>query len=746
MKEFSLIGASPARLDALEKVTGKAMFTEDYRTPGILHLKIIGSSCAHAKIVGINTSKAESLFGVRGLVRPEDVPNKRTGELLSDRYVLPRDGIVRFVGEPILLVAADTADIAEAAAELVKIDYEELPAVFDIEDAMKTNPPAVVHPDRPSYKYRPAPRYPEMIDPKRPNICNMATLCSGDVDRGFRESDLVIENDYFCSPVAHCPLEPHIFDGWIESDGTLTLRLSAQGSHPTIDMLSNLYDIPRSRVRVITPYCGGGFGSKSTNQWLQRLIAAAVIKLRRPVRLQFTREEEFVLGFRRTAVKVHLKDGVKKDGSLVAREARVVMEAGAYAGGFIPGIPRVGSYTFGITYRIPNVKVDSCVVYTNNPPTTTMRGAGAPQPIWAIEQQMDIIAKELGMDPVELRRKNILNEGEKNTLGDTVESIGARKCLDRVTDWIEWDKKSEVEGIWVKGKGISVGGSMCGRGYTATAIVKVHPDGIIEVRYGSGEMGQGSSTLMAQIAAEEFKVSMSEVKLVRGDTSITPWDFVAQSSHITMTTGNAVLLACADAKRQIFELASIKMGVSPDCLDIRDRVVYRTDFQEKSIPITSLFSPQGIAAGIGEVLGRGEFTSRASPVDPETGRGEEQAYWSYGAYGAEAGVNLETGEVRVFRVVGAFDMGQPINVKMCEQQIDGGIGMGVGTTIYEELIFDEGVVRNPNFVTYKIPTLAEIPTGKNVASFTIKAPHKEGPYGAKGFAEIVLGGICTCNR
>lgn len=744
MKEFTVIGSSPPRVDALEKVTGKAKFTADYKTQGMLHLKVIGSSCAHARIVQIDTSKAEGLLGVRGFLRPEDVPPKRTGELIHDRYVLPCDGVVRFIGEPILLLAADSADVAEDAADLVEIRYEELPAVFDVDEAMNQHPPVILHPDLRSYYYRPAPRYPQMLDLEKPNVCNMATLCTGDVEKGFEESDLIIENDYSCFPVAHCPLEPHITEGWMESDGTLTLSLSSQGSHPIIDALSDLYDISPSKVRVLTPYCGGGFGSKATNQWLQRLVSAAILKFRRPVRLRFTREEEFIIGFRRTSAKVHIKDGVKRDGTLVAREARVVMEAGAYAGAFVPGIPRIAAYTFGVTYRIPNIKVNGYVVYTNNPPATIMRGAGAPQPIWAIEQQMDMIAEKLNIDPVALRKKNILCEGEENAIGEVVESIGAKECLEKVADWIQFDRKPELEGDWVRGKGMSVAGSICGRGYTATSVVKVHSDGVIEVRYGSGEMGQGASTVMAQIAAEELGVPMSQIKVVRGDTATTPWDFVAQSSHITMTTGNAVMLACRDAKRQIFELAAVKMGLSSKDLDtedleIRNGMIFRKDTPLESIPLTNLFTAQGVVKGIGEILGRSEYTSLALPVDPETGQGEKQAFWSYGAYAAEVGVNLRTGEVRVFKVAGAFDMGQPINVKMCEQQIDGGVGMGIGTAIYEELVFDRGVVRNPNFVTYKIPTFAEIPSGENMASFIVKAPHKDGPYGAKGFGEIVLG-------
>ncbi len=738
MSEFSIIGTSPPRVDALEKVTGKAMFTADYKMPGMLYLKAVTSPHAHARIVRIDISKAERLFGVRGFVMPDDVPDKRTGGLLADRYVLPRDGIVRYVGEPILLVAADTADIAGEAAGLVEIDYEELAAVFDIEEAIKQDPSVVIHPELPDYYYRPAPRYPQILDPERPNVCNIASLRTGDVERGFEEADLIVENDYYCPSIAHSPLEPHIGDGWLEEDGTLTIRVSSQGSHPTIDILSRLYDISPSKIRILLPYCGGGFGAKSTFQWFRRLVAAAELKLRRPVRLQFTRDEEFVNGGRRQLAKIHLKDGVKKDGTLVAREARVLLDIGGYASAFAPGLPRIMSFSLGVTYRIPNIKMDGYSVYTNSPVVCMMRGVGVPEMIWAVEQQMDIIAEKLGIDPLELRRKNILNEGEQNGLGEVVESIGARECLDKIAEWIKWDEKPEADGTWIKGKGISVAGSMCGRGYTATSIVKVHSDGTIEVRYGSGEMGQGASTVMAQIAAEEFKVPMSKVKLVRGDTDFTPWDFIAQSSHITITTGNAVLRACQDAKRQIFELAAAKMWLSPDDLDTRDGTVYRKDLPSESMPIGNLFTPYGVIKGTGEIVGRGEFTSSAPPIDIQTGRGEKIAYWSYGAYAAEVGVNLKTGEVKVFKIAGAFDMGQPINAKMCEQQIESGIGMGIGTTLYEELVTSSGVVLNPDFVNYKIPTCAEIPSGENTASFIVKAPHPEGPYGAKGFGEIVL--------
>jgi len=739
MSKFFIIGESPTRVDALEKVTGKAMYTADYWVPGILHLKAVRSPYPHAKILRIDTSKAEGLSGVRGVIKPEDAPDKRTGTLLQDRYLLPRDGIVRFVGEPIVLVVADTLETAEEATELVEIDYEELPTVFDVEQAMTKEPPAILHPDRFNYTYEYHPRYGELRVPDMPNLQNSAFIRMGDIDKGFKESDLIVENRYQAESVQQCPIETHVIAAWVEADGTLVVRASQQGYYHLRLHLSRLFDIPVSKVRVIGPYLGGGFGSK-LSRIPASIVALAALKFKRPVQLEYTREEDLMSGGRNPGIIIILRHGVKKDGTLLALEAKIIVDGGAYGCDLMGVIPRTALNGLGVIYRIPNVKADAYAIYTNHGPACTLRGVEAPHVSWAVEQQMDIIAEKLGIDPIRLRMKNILEEGEENPIGEITESIGVKECLDKVSKWIEWGKKSEAEAEagWVSGKGVGIGPCLVGLGYSATSKVKVCSDGTLAVYFGSSEMGQGAHTVVAQIAAEEFKVPMSKVKVIYGDTEVTPWDWDNQASRTTVSTGYAVIRACWDAKRQIFELAAPKMGLAPEDLDIADGTIYCKDFPTKSISIRDLFSPAGFVKGLGEILGRGEFTSTSPPMDPETGRFKRLAIWAFAAYGAEVAVNLETGKVKVLRLAGAIDVGQPINSKMCEQQIEGGMGMGVGFTLFEQLVYDHGRLLNPDLVNYKLPTTTDIPTGESYASLLVACPHKDGPYGAKGFGEAPL--------
>ncbi len=738
MKEFSIIGTSPPRVDALEKVTGRAMFTADDKAAGMLYLKAVRSPHPHARIISIDTSEAEKLPGVRGVVKPEDVPDKRTGVCLLDRYLLPRDNIVRFVGEPIVLVAADTVEIAEEAIELVRVEYEELPAVFDPEEAIKKDTPVIIHPERARYTYELMPRYPQILDPDVANLQNMAMLRTGDVEKGFKEADLIVENRYYCESVQPCPIEPHIIDAWIEPDGTVTIRSSRQGLFLLRSELARFFNIPISKVRVIAPYCGGGFGSK-VSRFPEHPIVVAAMKIGKPVRIEYSRADDLITGGRRPAVVIYLKHGVKRDGTLTALEARIIIDGGAYGAEQMAFIPRIPTSALTASYRIPNVKIDSYGIYTNLPPSTTMRGVESPESLWAAEQQMDIIAEKLGIDPVELRRRNILSEGEINAMGETIQSTGLRECLDKAVGWIKLAEKPKLEGNWVEGKGIAVGAEIIARGYTATSVIKVQPDGYIDAYYGAAEMGQGASTMVAQIAAEEFRVPLSRVRLHRGDTKFAPFDWGNYGSRTTTSTGNAVIRACQDAKKQIFQLAGAKMGLTPIDLDISNGKIYWKSLPSTYIMIGDLFSPLGFVKEIGEIVGRGECTLSAPPIlDIKTGHFEKFADYSYGAFAAKVAVNLETGEVRVLEAVNVLDMGQPINVKMCEQQIESGTGMGISTALYEALKFDKGRLLNADLVNYKIASIAEIPGMAAVASLMAPVPLEEGPYGAKGFAEMVM--------
>lgn len=736
MTDFTAVGTSIPRIDALEKVTGKARYCSDFKMPGMLYAKMVASPYAHAKILRIDASAAEKLPGVRAIALPQDAPKFRSGGYLQDAFVLPVDNIVRCINQPVAIVMADTPEIAEAAVDLVEVDYEEMPAVFDPEQALLSTPPTLVHPEMKdglvcmvgSFRY----------DPSIPNCFRHYKIRHGDINKGFADADLILENKYTVDRMAHCCLETHQADAWIENDGTYAIRMSTQTPQAVLYDIAAAFGVPVSRVRVITPYVGGGFGGKARDEGLIAPLAVlAAIKSGRPVRLANSRSEEFISGGQRADVVIYIKDGVKKDGTLVAREIKTIFNAGRHAGqGYL--ITQNMLYGAVGTYRIPNFKADSYGVYTDNPPAIAFRGFGSPEVTWAVEQQMDMMAEKLGIDPMEFRRQNILRDGDKDANGQTTVAIGARGCLDKVTEWIGWGEKPKSEGVWRRGKGVTLGNK-----YTfsipACATVKVHSDGKIEVRHGNSEIGQGLNTTMAQIAAEEFGIPVDRVKIVYGDTAICPFDHGSISSRSTFFTGNAVKLACQDAKRRVCELASIKLGVSADQLYCKEGKVFVTGKPETSLGLNALFTYRGVPLKGGEIIGSDSYRLPMVPEDPETGQSDRAVtYYSHFAQAVDVAVNVETGEVRVLRIATAADMGQPINPKMCQAQMEGGFQQGIGTALYERVALENGVVNNPNFAEYKMPTARDMPLNKDTAALMNPVPHPEGPFGAKGVGEGVL--------
>ena len=735
MEELKVVGKGVPRLDAVEKVTGRAKFGSDFKMGGMLYAKVLRSPYPHAKILGIDTSKAESLPGVRTVIAPKDVPPISIAPLLGDQYVLCRDHVVRCVGDPVAAVAADTIEIAEEALELIEVDYEELPAVLDAEEAFRTDPLVIIHPDLPKYRRGPVPIRP---DPERPNVCQTYKIRSGDVEKGFQEADLIVENRFTTARIQHCPLERHLADAWFEPDGSLTIRSSGQQAYEIKLALCELFHLPPSKVRMLSTYIGGAFGGKG---WMRTEAIAALLaqKSKRPVRLVYTREEMFVFGGNRVTYIIDIKDGVKRDGTLVAREMRVILAIGAYSEYGVLLVRRAAAGAVG-TYRIPNFKLDSYGVYTNLPLTGAFRGFGCPEVEWPIEQQMDTIAEKLEIDPVELRKKNILNEGDRDVSGMITRSIGVRECLDKVAEWIGWGEKPVEEGgVWRRGKGIAIGNKSVMAGSTSVVIVKIWQDGMIEARHSATQLGQGINTTLAQIAAEQFGVPVERARIVSGDTALCPFDFGTVASRSLVHNGNALIAACQDAKQHLFKIAAPKLGTSPEDLAISEGKIYAKGTPEKSINITDLFTPLGIPLEGGEILGRGVYTGPVIREDPETGQSGRSVFdYSHTANAVEVAVNVETGEIKVLRSGMACDMGKAINPKIVEGQIEGGIGMGIGATLYEEVILDKGTVVNASFMDYHIPTTLDTPSVENTKAMIVEAAEPEGPFGAKGVGELPL--------
>ena len=735
MGKVSTVGKGAFRVDAAEKVTGQAKYSADFSMPRMCYGKLLRSPYSHAKIVRIDASRAEKLPGVKAIVLGKDAP--LMGEYIMDRYVIARD-VVRYWGEPVAGVVAESEEIAEEALELIDVDYEELPAVLDVEEAFKVEPPVTIHPSLSRYQRKPL-SFPYQLTPdNRPNVFQCWKGKQGDVQRGFQEADLIVENKFTACRWQHAVLERYTVDAWLEANGQIVVREKRQGIHPARSTISSTYGVPLSKVRVIVPYVGGAFG-EAINQWPECVAVLLALKSGVPVRLSFSRDECFVNSLHSQGEVIYIKDGVKKDGTIIARQITTLLDAGAYSG-IATLLVRSGVRGAVGQYRIPNFEMESYGVYTNKPVTGALRGVTNAQLTWAVEQQMDIIAEKLGIDPIEIRKKNLLKEGERHPLGEIVHSIGAEECMNRVTEWLKQDKSPEVEGtLWRRGKGFAVGNMFTTADLPSFVTVKIYGDGMIEVRHGSDELGQGINTVLAQIAAEEFAIPVENVIIVRGDTAVTPYDSLTCSSRSTFFVGNALRRACQDAKRQLFELASPGLGVNTDDLEVKEGKVQVKGVPQKSISISDLFTPSGIVPEVGEILGKGEFNVKSLPEDPETGQTEKWvAFYSYGAHGVEIAVNVETGEVKVFRAAGCFDMGQPINPKMCEQQIEGGIGWGISLAILEQIIVgDNGEILNPSFTDYKVASVGDIPTRENIKSMIATAPHKEGPYGAKGMGELV---------
>ncbi|MBI4334694.1 MAG: xanthine dehydrogenase family protein molybdopterin-binding subunit [Chloroflexi bacterium] len=738
METLSVVGKSVPRIDGPEKVRGEARYCSDFGMPGMLHAKLLRSCYAHARIKRIDVSRAERLPGVRAIVTPDDVPDMRLGMHLRDHQVLPRDKIVRCIGQAVVAVAADTLIIAEDALEKIRVDYEELPAVFDPEEAMKKDPVTIIHPELPTFICG-DPHFKKRLEPEMPNVCYHVKMRSGDTEKAFAQADLVIENRYSTPRIHHCQMETHRTFAWIADDGTICIRTSSQSKGPAVRQLADLFGVSPGKVRIICPYVGGGFGGKvGSFTFLEPLAVLLAKKSGKPVSLVLTREEQFIDTPHRVGVITYVKDAVAKDGTLLGRQLKIILDCGITAS-MATLIVRACTYGTTSIYRIPNLKIDSYGVYTNLPRTDAYRGFGVPEVTWAIEQQMDMLADKLNIDPVEFRRKNLLEEGEMDASGQRVHSIGVSECLDKVTRWIGWGSRPVRDGSWVKAKGVAIGNKFTVAGWSSGAIVKVYSDGFIEVRHGTEEMGQGVNTVMAQIAAEEFGTSVDNVRVIHGDSAYCPYDFGAVSSRCTYHVGNAVRQACHEIKRQIFQMASKRLGVEPDHVRLKDKQILVTGWPDRTIPLSDLFNREGLPITGGELVATTSFTGTYVPEDPETGQSpRSKAYYAYGAHAVEIAVNVETGEIKVLRIAGAFDLGYPINPKMAEAQIEGGFGQGIGNSVFEEIVIEDGVVLNPNFGDYKIPKMTSVPSNTDSQPFLVSAPHQEGPFGAKGLGEAVL--------
>ncbi len=724
MESSGIIGASIPRIDALDKVTGRSLYGADLNLPKMLCGKILRSPLPHARILHVDTSRAERLPGVKAVATGKDL-RVRYGLVIRDQPPFAEDR-VRYIGDPVAGVAAINAEIAEEALGLIRVEYEELPPVFDPLKAMEPGAP-LVHEDLGTYFTVP------VFFPKAgTNIANHFKIRRGDVERGFRESDFVTRNTFTTPMAQHCPLEPHVSIAQFDPSGRVTIWSSTQHPYSVRRETARFLRLPINQVRVIVTCVGGGFGAKVLLK-LEPMCVALAMKVKdfRPVRIQLTREEEFYASVVRHPTVATIKAGVRKDGTLTALQTHIVFDTGAYADAG-PVVSRSAGMSVTGPYRVPNVWGDSYCVYTNNPVGGAFRGFGVPQLMWGMDSTMDILAEGIGMDPEELRLKNALEEGDVSATGQILHSVGIRECIRQAAQAIEWGKKPGK----FRGKGMGTLYKMTQTPSSSSAFVKMNEDGSAEVLASTVDMGQGSNTILAQIAAEELGVEVKNVRVVSPDTDVTPFDHGTASSRSTFHMGNAVKQAAADAKKQLLEVAADQLETRAEDLECRGGFIYPKGSPGKGTPISSI--RMGITYGKGQpIIGRGVFSvPDATPLDQETGQGANPSvFWLYGAQAVEVDVDPETGKVEVLRVSAAHDVGRVINPLNCEQQLEGAIVTGVGLALMEEMVMENGNAVNRNFRDYRIPTSLDAP---EVIPLFVEAAHRDGPYGAKGVGEPAL--------
>lgn len=715
MEEYSVVGKRLPLKDAPEKVTGRALFTGDMTLPGMLYARILRSPYAHARVLRVDTSRAERLPGVKAVLSRNNAPRIKVPMTLgmpSDKVAF--DDEVRYVGDEVAAVAAVSELIAGEALKLIKVDYEELPAVFDPEEATRPGAPPV-HEDKPD------------------NIGILRATESGNVETGFREADYIFEETFRTSSQRHASMETHCALASFDAAGKLTVWTPTQVPYQVQAILAGYLGIPMSRVRVVIPYCGGGFGGK-----LDMLVEHTAALLSRmagqPVKLVLGREDEFSATLCRQPFVINLKMGVRRDGTLTAIEAHATSNEGAYMyKGLI--IIAIAGNSMTRVYRCPNTKYEGRGVYTNTTPAGAFRGFSSPPAYFAVESMVDMIAEQLGMDPVEFRRKNFRTVGEPSRVGTPITSSGFDECLSRGAELIGWERRGRPgESGGTKKRGMGMSGIAHGSGKRpsesdySTAFVRINEDGTAHLFIGTADLGTGSNTTLAQIAAEELGLSLDDVGVTAGDTDATPFDEGAMASRTLHVAGGAVRAAAADARHQIFSRAAGKLGVQPEALEVKNKRIFIRDDYGKGLAISEL-AREARKAKEGAIT----FLGKASFEDPVSAQ-------TFGAHFAEVEVDTETGRVEVLKLVAVHDVGKAINPLVVEGQIEGGATQGIGYAMMEEPVTSNstGEMLNSSFSSYLIMTALDMP---EIESGFSEPVDPTGPFGAKGVGEPPLEGV-----
>lgn len=733
MEELGYVGKEIPKLDAVDKVTGRAIYVQDLKVPGMLYGKILRSKHPHARIVHIDTSKAKKLLGVRSVITADDTPEILFG-FLKDQPVLKK-GKVRSYRDEVAAVAAVNPEVAQEALDLIAVEYELLPGLFDPEVAMMGDAP-LVH------------------DEFKSNIVNLPwKLRAGDVESARENSAFAVKDRYKLTWVTHCCMGTEGIIADFDMRNNLTVYRNTQVPYlaqKDFNDALRAMGLKGSRSRILKTTIGGGFGSKLDTYAFEYIAILLAFETRKPVKILWSREEEFRYTSTRQPAIVDISQGCDKDGKLTFRDVSMILDNGAYTS-WGATTPSVMMMPISSLYKVQNIRYEAKCVYTNNTWAQAMRGYGNPQATFAIESNLDQLAEEAGIDPMDLRILNSNEPGEITPQRFRITTCGLKECMEEVGKRLSWkDRKKEGR---TEGRGVGMaslihvgGGARVYKSDGCGTIIKVDDFGTFNVFTGATDIGQGADTVIAQIVAETIGVKPEDVNIIANDTDICPWDVGVHASRTTYVAGKSALMAAQKVKEQILEIAAgfvnktkdregimqeTKLDEDPFNLSIKDRMVYSRKDPAKQIPISKILRGAHFNRGGTVVMAEYFFDPNTENLDREF-KGNQSETYSYGTHGVEVEVDRETGKVKILKYIAAHDVGRAINPLLLKGQIYGAAVMGVGYTLTEQLQLEKGKVLNPNFRDYKILSAKDaIP----VEPVIVETIDKDGPFGAKGIGE-----------
>jgi len=711
------IGDSVPLIRGEEIATGRLNYVTDLKAPGMLFGRILRSPIPHGKILNIDFKKALRVPGVKAVLTGRETPQQKFGPLLEDWEILATQK-VRFVGDEVVAVAASDPDAAEEALWSIHAEYEALPAVFDPREAMDPAAP--------------------LIHEKERNIAMVFEVERGDIKKGFETSDFIYENSFSSPQIYHAYLEPNGCLAEQDGQGRVTLTLPTQTPAITRVMYAKALGLPLDKLRLVIPPYGGAFGGKQVHN-LHLAACLLAMKTGKPVKMVIDREEDFISGNPKVNIYMDVKIGARKDGKLLAKEVRVIGGAGGRVV-FSPIIVSTAGYRIDSLYKFENLKTLGYTVYTNETPTAAFRGFGNPESVFAVESSIDMVARELGVDPLEMRIMNGVKSGDVTTHGWKITSCGLEECIRKAAERAQYRKKRENPKL-NRGIGMACcnhvsGNRLIFRDFDgSSALVKIGRDGDVTLIHGESDMGQGLDTVLAQIAAGELGIPMTRVRVAQVDTETSPFSLGCISSRGTFFGGNAVKKAAEHARSQLFEVASELLEADPLDLSLQEERIFVKGTPDKAVSFQKAVQELYNRRGGMPVIGMGFYKPNTEIPDFKTKYGNISPAYPFACHVAEVEVDRETGIVRVIRYVAAHDIGKAINPMLAEGQVEGGVAQGLGFALMEEIKYEKGRIGNPNFLDYVVPGPSDLPP---IDVIFVETNDPEGPYGGKGVGEPAL--------